>query len=720
MDMTLIDNVFNMKSRLLLLMFLFISFTTFAQQKWNYPPTPKIPVQDTIWGTVIQDDYRWLENRKDSVADYWYKAQAEFTQQELDKIPGVMTLFNEMKEADSLNAVSYEFLVRRKERYFFAKRYPGEKQPKIYYSDGANGKETMLVDSDKYKMLPVFFQRYQVNDDGTKLMFMTFSGHKIMDVQTGLIVKDSLLVPYPRFLEGTVSDIVYDATVPSEMGPYQILKLHKLGKPDSTDITLVDPKKYPELGIAPNMRISLYSAENSPYVILNPWTVSRDRVYFYALRSELGNKKINWKKLSSPEDEVRDFVLNGSDIFLLTTKDNPNFKIIKTSLKNPDLKNAEIIGEGKGDWRISRNIMGTKDYFIFTELKSVTDERNWRYDFRTGKLTEMHINLPGSVVVHTATSKSNNNLEIMNTDWNLPYTLLSYNPETGKVQETGLTRKHLFSGLDEIVSEVVEVESHDGALVPLTIIYNKKKFKKDGNHTALMMGYGAYGTSPFMPGLDEENLSLLNRGVVLAMAHVRGGGEKGHEWYLGGKKTTKANSWKDFNACAEWLIKHKYTSPEKFGIMGGSAGGLLIGRAATSRPDLYRVAIPQVGNMNALRMEFTRNGPINIPEFGTIKVEEEFHALMEMDAMYNTKPGVRYPAQLVTAGWLDGAIDAFLPAKYVAKMQASNASLRPVFLHVDFEGGHTGASESDKALMQTAREYAFLLWQTGHPDFQPK
>ena len=217
--------------------------------------------------------------------------------------------------------------------------------------------------------------------------------------------------------------------------------------------------------------------------------------------------------------------------------------------------------------------------------------------------------------------------------------------------------------------------------------------------------------------MHTENLTLLNRGVVLAVAHVRGGGEKGHNWYLGGKKTTKENSWKDFNACAEWLIKNKYTSPEKFGIMGGSAGGLLVGRAVTSRPDLYRVAIPQVGNMNALRMEFTRNGPINIPEFGTIKVEEEFRALMEMDPMYNTIPGVHYPAQLVTAGWLDGAIDPFLPAKYVAKMQASNASPRPVFLHVDFEGGHTGASENDKQLMQKAREYAFLLWQTGHPDF---
>lgn len=153
--------------------------------------------------------------------------------------------------------------------------------------------------------------------------------------------------------------------------------------------------------------------------------------------------------------------------------------------------------------------------------------------------------------------------------------------------------------------------------VQLTSYYAPKSEVKSGsiNWKSLMS---------YFPHFSVSSFPLLNRGVVLAFAHVRGGGEKGNEWYLAGKKSTKPNTWKDFNACAEWMIENKYTSPEKFAISGGSAGGILIGRAITERPDLYKAAIPQVGALNCLREEFTPSGPANIPEFGTITIEEEF------------------------------------------------------------------------------------------------
>jgi prolyl oligopeptidase len=211
---------------------------------------------------------------------------------------------------------------------------------------------------------------------------------------------------------------------------------------------------------------------------------------------------------------------------------------------------------------------------------------------------------------------------------------------------------------------------------------------------------------------------LLNRGVVIAFAHIRGGGEKGNEWYLAGKKATKPNTWKDFNACAEWLIKNKYTSSEKFGISGASAGGILIGRAITERPDLYKVAIPKVGCLNGLRMEFSPNGPGNIPEFGTVTKEDEFKALLEMDAYQHIQKGVKYPAQLITTGFNDPRVDSYIPAKFAAKMQADNGSQNPVLLYVDYVAGHFGGSTMDEQFAQKAKEYAFLLWQCGDKDFQ--
>lgn len=201
---------------------------------------------------------------------------------------------------------------------------------------------------------------------------------------------------------------------------------------------------------------------------------------------------------------------------------------------------------------------------------------------------------------------------------------------------------------------------------------------------------------------------------------MRGGSEKGNEWYLAGKKSTKRNSWKDFNASAQWLINNKYTSPEKLAVWGTSAGGMLIGRAITERPDLYKVAVPNVGALNMLRLEFSPYGPANIPEFGTVTKKDEFQALFEMDAFHHIKNNEKYPAQLIKTGFNDPRVASYFPGKFAAKMQAENRSKNPVFLYVNFGAGHGQGNTLDDALMDKVDELSFILWQTGHPDFQPK
>lgn len=273
--------------------------------------------------------------------------------------------------------------------------------------------------------------------------------------------------------------------------------------------------------------------------------------------------------------------------------------------------------------------------------------------------------------------------------------------------------------LKNLVVEEIEVKSHDGAMVPLSIIYDKTKVKRDGASIGYMFGYGSYGKS-LTPTFRIEFLPFLTNGAVVAVAHVRGGGEKGNDWHLGGRKTTKPNTWKDFNACAEFLIQNKYVSDKKLAISGGSAGGILVGRAVTERPDLYRVAIPMVGIINALRMEFEPNGPANISEFGTVKDETEFKALLEMDAYHHIKKGEKYPAILVTTGFNDPRVASYNPAKFAAKMQNDNGSEHPIFLDVNYEAGHFGGSTQDEYLKEEARNMAFVFWQCGHPDFQIK
>jgi prolyl oligopeptidase len=215
------------------------------------------------------------------------------------------------------------------------------------------------------------------------------------------------------------------------------------------------------------------------------------------------------------------------------------------------------------------------------------------------------------------------------------------------------------------------------------------------------------------------NLALINRGIVVATAHVRGGGEKGFAWYHGGYKQTKPNTWNDFIACAEYLIQNKYTSTPRLFGEGTSAGGILIGRAITARPDLFGAAICNVPCANALRMEDSPNGPVNTPEFGTVKDSTECRALMEMDALQHVKDGVKYPAVICVGGFNDPRVIVWQPAKLAAALQNSTASGRPVLLQINYDNGHF-TEDKKVSFRNFANMYSFCLWQTGHPDFQIK
>jgi prolyl oligopeptidase len=207
--------------------------------------------------------------------------------------------------------------------------------------------------------------------------------------------------------------------------------------------------------------------------------------------------------------------------------------------------------------------------------------------------------------------------------------------------------------------------------------------------------------------------------VIVAETHPRGGSEKGQKWYRAGYQTTKPNTWKDFIACGDYLVKNGYTSPSHLIGMGTSAGGILIGRAITERPDLFAAAISNVSCSNALRMENSPNGPVNVPEFGSVKDPVQCQALYEMDAFQHVKPGTKYPAVMCVGGMNDPRVIVWQPGKFAAALQAASTSGKPVLMQVNYDNGHF--TEDKKVTFRNfANMYAFALWQAGHPNFQPK
>lgn len=702
--------------------------------QFQYPPTKTVDSTDTYWGVTIPDPYRWLESMNDPSVEQWFKNQGNYTNSILDSITGQELIIQELDALNTYKTVSYRNISKAGGRYFYYKNTPEGAYPKLYYQDIATGNEVALFDPQAFgKGKPVQVS-YTCSNDGTRLLLgIALEGseieeYRILDVASGELMPDVL--PHSKgasFANATSTEIIYfqlrsDDVHDPLIGLNPKTLLHTLGTAVDTDQIILSDSKYPDL-LNSEGWVGLKIFENCPYIFAERTTSSNYKELFYAPKSELKSAHINWKSFCTVSDEIWSFWVDNTDIYYLTSKNNDYFSLKKTSLTAPDLTNADDIYNGTEDWKISfyydqPEVYKAKDFLVINLSKHDVVSKNMVYHFKTGQLEKLQIPLEGNITV-IPFSEYDNECRATNYGWSMPNTYYRYNVETKAFSKGPFHSERDVSFLKNLVVEEVEVPSYDGELVPLSIVYDRTQLKKDGSNTALIYGYGSYGTS-LSANFDSSLMPLLNRGVVYAIAHVRGGGEKGNQWHMAGQKTNKPNTWKDFNACAAYLIKNNYTSIEKLACLGASAGGILIGRAITERPDLYKVAFAKVGMMNPLRSAVKPNGEGDFPEYGTVTNAIEFKALLEMDALVHVKNGVSYPAMLITTGYNDFNVPSFIPGKFAAAMQAANSPITPTLLSVDFSGGHFGNSIKENYYKQTAREYAFLLWQTGHEDFKLK
>ena len=255
-------------------------------------------------------------------------------------------------------------------------------------------------------------------------------------------------------------------------------------------------------------------------------------------------------------------------------------------------------------------------------------------------------------------------------------------------------------------------------MIPLSIL-TKKGLILDGRRPLLIDGYGSYGLSmdpEFLPTM----IPWLDRGGVFAEAHVRGGGELGEAWHEAGRLATKHTSITDFLDCARWLVTEHYTDRAHLAGEGTSAGGIVIAGAITEDPALFRAALIRVGATNATREEFSENGPSNIPEFGSVIDPAQLPALLAMDAYQHVRDHTAYPAVLLTGGADDPRVPVWEPAKMAARLQSATSSGRPILLRIEFDAGHGVGSTLSQRDAETSDELAFLLWQFGNKNFQPR
>jgi prolyl oligopeptidase len=694
--------------------------------QWNYPTTKTVDASDTYFGKTYHDPYRWLENLKDKDVDDWFKAQARLTDDLLAKIPGRDALVQEWLALDKLRPAAYADITYEHGRVFYKKTLGGENVGKLYFREGWSGLEKLLFDPATYKAgVTTTINSFNPSWNGRYVVLGLTSGGtewselRILDVDRRALLPESI---YPSWgATGWMKDnksFFYDAGKVTDIKSLELqlnrkTRVHTLGTDVVTDRDIFSNESNPELGISAKEDPEAFVDESYPgYVLGFVQTVQNEMRIFYAPISEMQNKKIKWDVLCRISDNlVRGIAFNGDDVYAVTHTGAPRYKLVRTSVKHPDWDHAEtLIPEGPDT---IESLTKSRHYLLIVYSDGVVC-RLVKYNLMSGKTEEVRLPASGTVDVSCPDWKTDRCL-VNITSWTSPVTTYDYDALKDTFVKSIFNTAITYPGFEDLVSEEVQVPGHDGAMIPLSIIH-KKGIPLDGSNSCILNGYGAYGIS-LTPYFSLRN-SLANRGVVLAFAHVRGGSEKGESWYKGGFKSTKPNTWKDFISCAEYLIQRGYTSPSRLAGTGTSAGGILISRAITERPDLFAAAVCNVGCANAMRMEFSPNGPGNTPEFGTVQNPVECRALYEMDGVQHVQKGVKYPAVLGVGGWNDPRVAPWEPGKFIAALQSATISGKPVLMKVNYDNGHF-TEEKNVTFKNFAGQAAFMLWQTGHKDFQP-
>jgi prolyl oligopeptidase len=697
------------------------------------PVAPVIPITDDYFGTQVTDNYRYFEDLKNPQVQAWMKGQADYARSVLDSLPGRRALLDRITAIDKTLVAVFD-VQQRGGRYFYQKRRPEDQIPKLYYRDGLKGAEHLLLDPTKLGTATVHaaLDFYAPSWDGQLIAYGVSLGGSEDSVLHMLDVAGKRL--FKETIDRTSLSVV--AWLPDNSGffylrynkPTADMKpaeklynartyVHTIGaNPKGDD----DPAVFGR-GVAKSLEVPqgqatyILTAPDSLYAlaVANQNLDQNPSTLYVARLQSIRGEATPWRKIADVDDAVTQFQIQGEYLYFLTSKDAPRFKLLRLPLENTDLAHASVV-VAESHAVLTGFAIASDGVYLSARDGAVT-----RVLRASADGVQQHVvstPFKGTATVAAADSRQSGAL-IDLTGWIEPERIYRYDPASDATTATDLVPAPPLD-TSQFVAEEVFATSYDGTRVPLSIVHQRSA-ARDGARPTLLFGYGAYGYS-YDPYFTPMFLSWIERGGVIAVAHVRGGGEYGEDWHRSGQKLTKLNTVFDFIACAEHLVAAHYTTPRHLAGQGASAGGILIGGALTWRPDLFAAVIDLVGVTDTLRFEITPNGPPNTGELGSVKTEEGFHGLYAMSAYARVRDGTPYPAVLLHTGANDPRVDSWIIAKMAARLQAASSSGKPILLDVDYDAGHGIGSQREQTRKLWADQIAFALWQFGDPEFQPK
>jgi prolyl oligopeptidase len=709
----------------------------FAEDSGPPPRAREAPVEDEYFGTRVVDPYRWMETPGSSELRQWLEAQARQTRAVLDRIAARKTLLARIHALNESTSDVYN-VVQAGQRYFYFLADPKRPVAQIMRRDSVDGPARLVFDPATLKESSGHAEAgwFAPSRDGRYLAVgiayggAEEAGHlRVIDVDHARLLTEDLprvwagpggsasWLPDHRSFTYSQFPVLGVDQSPQERIMRSRALLHTVGRnrDGAGDKPLFGFGVDPATDFAKEYINFVAIPATSDYAIAVNWTVDVDLSgVFVAPVATLAAEHVPWQRVAGPEDQIQsnpNLEVHGNDLYLVTRRDTPRFRVLRVNLTHPDLQQAEI-AVPESD-RVIENIGAAADGLYILDLDGGLSRLR---RLRWGASKAESLELPFSGAIRTVTTHAQEPGAILRMRSRThPNVILHVDSKTGRANDTGWQgpAKVDFSSIDE---REVMVVGHDGTRIPLSIVISKSA-PLEGSHPTLLDSYGAYGFAA-KPYFDPMLLAWLERGGVFAVAHPRGGGEFGEEWHRGGMQQTKLNTVFDTIACAQYLVDHHYTNSSKLALQGASAGGLVVGGAIALRPDLFAAAIDHAGLSDALRAETETTGPINVPEFGSTRTVAGFHALYAMSPYHQVHDGVAYPAVLLETGLNDPRVEPWQVAKMTARLQKASSSGRPILLRVDFDTGHFGGTtEQTERLL--ADEWTFLLWQFRDSRFQP-
>ena len=678
----------------------------------SFPIAPKRPHEIIQHGQARIDNYYWMRDKTDPETMKYLRSESDYLDENLQHTkPLQESIFSEMK---SRTQEDDSTVPEKRGGYFYYSRYSAGKQYPIFCRKKGTleGFEEILLDQNELAEGKPYcsVSAFSVSPDETKLAYsVDFGGQEIYtlyikNLQSGRLYPESIgSISGSAYEHGWVewandSQTLFYVTLDEFQRPDKLHR-HTLGADPEQDVILFHET---------DETFSLFVRKSRDHacIMVHHYSTITCEIRFLSADRPLGQLQIIQPRIQGLEYYA---VHRKGFFFILHNDKAKNFMLSTASVDNPAIETWHEIIPHRDDVLLEA-VDTFEDFIVVTERKDGL--KRLRISAPDGVKNIHHVEFPETsynIILESNPEFKTNILRFKYSSLITPSSIIDYHVDTGEWELK--KEEQIQNGYDksQYLSERLHATATDGTPVPISIVY-KKGLKRDGNNPALIYGYGAYGTT-IDATFDANRISLLDRGFVFAIGHIRGGSDMGYEWYESGRVLNKKNSFTDFIACAEYLIREGFTSPKKLAIIGGSAGGLLVGACVTMRPDLFNAAICKVPFLDVVTTMSDPGIPLTALEYdqwGNPLERDHFVYMLSYSPYDNIRP-TDYPHMLITTGLNDPRVAYWEPAKFTAKLREMKTDNNLILLYTNYDSGHAGPSGRYDFLKEIALDYAFLI-----------